>query len=420
MKKLFTSLILLVAFAIPAFSNIYAIYTDKLPKDDAFKAKYQLFKDNYRLSDVYRPNWSFDKTKEEVGQELIEFNDYISNLKKPSYDVQLLKLISLRCLYNLDAAGYEEVTEYSDFLKKKYKKEYRTWWIYANFLSTTVLTNEAYKEIEDAALMINYKMNVNLLQDYIYICFLSRHLKRGWIFLNELANLHGTPVEEEGLYPLFAENLIFPELGDEFSKTEIWDIGQINKDIELYRLTSDIAGLSFYVNGDWNLTLNDFVGNQTSAIITPPQFMAGNSPVGITSLIIAQAGENSLEILTHAVRNYIQNPLKHYKKTIDSIEFDVYEYENKEVYKDLRNGARMIILLAKVPYSSTSGANLDASCSVSFAVENGNSPSFYRVTPKIDRIPGDVSYLFLLDTCNLIYDDSSEWFWDFMNGVIIE
>lgn len=414
MKKVFVLILLSLSMAIPAFSNLKAVNGDKLPlKDEVFSEKSTLFMENFNYSSDYHFDWRFNKPKEQVIDEVKDFYEYLGTVKKSNYDVKLLRLITMRCLYNLDAISSDEIKDYADQLKKKYKKDFRTWWIYGNFLSTTTLISDAYDEFMEAMRITDGYVNSYFLRDYVYVCHISGNIKHGWLALNQLAEMDGIPIEEEYFYDLYAQRIVFPKVTDNYSKEEVWKVD--SKKDGTFKIFSTLVGVSVPAKPEWSVYLFEFEKGQTALTVAPERFTANDgTKIGVTSLLMASANENAYEMYKSIVQKRYETPVKASTKKIGNIEFEVFEGEDMNSYVDVRNGQRGIYLIGKIPYNEKSGIGLESSTSFPLNQdEESNGPRYFKVNPVLDRIPETVTVMLMLDSCNAIYKDSSEWFWDF-------
>lgn len=417
MKKLLAVFLVFAALTVSVFANTNAIDGSNLPLDnEEFVQKSNLFLQNYNYSSSWHYEWNFDKPREQVIDELKDFNDYLGSIKKATYDVKLLRLITMRCLYNLDEISSDEIKAYADQLKKKYKKDYRTWWIYGNFLATTSLVAESYEEFRTAIKMNEGYVTAPFIDNYVYSCIISGNVKHGWLALNSLAEMDEIPVEQEYFYPLYENHLIFPKVTDEYDKNQVWKISP--KDEGIYSVFSTLMGIGVTVKGEWGLNLFNFENGQTGLTVSPEKFKAKDkTEIGVTLALLAGAREDSYDTYKNAFKHNYTMPMTESVKTINGIEFEVYEGEDLTTYADVRGGQRGIYLLCKIPYDVASGLGLESSHSFSLDEKSdseSDGPKYYAAQPVLDRIPETVSVLIMFDTCNAVYKDSSKWFWDFV------
>lgn len=420
MKKIVMILLLSFAMVIPAFANLYAVNPDNLPKDEDFNQRLEQFLDNYDLSSDYYPEWKFDKSKEDVTSELLAFDEYLSGLKKPSYDTKLIRLITMRCLYNLDAYDSDVIKDYADSLKKKHKKELRTWWIYGKFLSQTYLLSESYEELTTALNMFGGldKADYYFLHDYTYTCYISRNIKHGWLALQTIAERDNIPVEDTYLYGLYNGIVETADINETYSANKVWKAATVGENE--YRLFSTMLGVSIPLSGAWGLQINDYQNQLSSVLFKPERFETKNKePIGISVLVLSTTKENGYDFLKSVSISRYKDAPKNYKKVINGVEWEIFEGEDLTAYNDIRGGHRGLYAIVTIPYSKLSGLNLEMSASYDFS-EGTDQLGYYRVQPAFDRVETDVSFLVMMDTCNVIYKESSAWFWNYMNQIIVE
>lgn len=235
MKKILLFILMLI-LTFSAYSHSIAFKEKKLPSKKEFKSKYELFLENEEYAEYWTMNWTYEKSKDQVARELSDFDTYLSSLKTKNYETSLLHLIVKTYLYNLDEMSYDEIVDYGNALKKKYPREYRTWWIMGSFYASSSISIETYPEFETAAKMrggLDKKDQwlVPFLIDYIGACNMAGmkiHARQG---LNYLCQYTDSKAEDYVLYPLLYSEQTESSLDGTYDMYNTWYFTQDRKSV---------------------------------------------------------------------------------------------------------------------------------------------------------------------------------------------
>lgn len=428
MKKILLFILMLI-LTFSAYSHSIACKEKKLPSKKEFKSKYELFLENEEYAEYWTMNWTYEKSKDQVAQELSDFDTYLSSLKTKNYETSLLHLIVKTYLYNLDEMSYDEIVDYGNALKKKYPREYRTWWIMGSFYASSSISIETYPEFETAAKMrggLDKKDQwlVPFLIDYIGACNMAGmkiHARQG---LNYLCQYTDSKAEDYVLYPLLYSEQTESSLDGTYDMYNTWYFTQIG---DAYRIDSTLLGLSIPVQGNWSLRINGYENNRSFiSIQSDPMKISQDKQTSVSFSIFAFAGIERSEVDMYASSSAQSNNSSITKKetvSVKGIKADSYTFENPQIYNDEREGMKGIILVFSVPYNEFSGLNIERP--VDYSTMSASEPSedgmsYFRLKPKLDRLEGDIHFFIILDACNACFDEAKAWMDSILDGCIFE
>lgn len=426
MKKICTVLFLIL-LAINAFSQSAATKKNKLPSKKEFKTQYELFLENEKLADHWSQNWTYEKPKEDVTRELKEFEANLTS-SKPNYETDLLNLIVKTYLYNLDEIPFDDVVEYGNSLKKKYPKEYRTWWIMGRFYSGSNL-NLIYPEYETACQMrggVEKKDEFVLpfLWDYIYGCNMAGmkiHARQG---LHYYCQYSGTQPEDYYLYSIIYSNQATSSLDGSYGMYDTWLFEQNEKGTRLY---STLLGISIPVHNDWAIQAMGYE-NQMSymSLSSDPIKISETAETHVSFTVIAFTALDKAEVERIAISSMTKENGTILKKETVSIQGNIadrYIYENPNKYADARKGMKGIVLIVAVPYNEFSGLSFERPIDYSKTDSSGQTSdgmSYWAIKPNLNRLETNIYFLVTLDACNACFDEAREWMDSILDGAIFE
>ena len=325
--------------------------------------------------------------------------------------------------------SYDEIVDYGNALKKKYPREYRTWWIMGSFYASSSISIETYPEFETAAKMrggLDKKDQwlVPFLIDYIGACNMAGmkiHARQG---LNYLCQYTDSKAEDYVLYPLLYSEQTESSLDGTYDMYNTWYFTQIG---DAYRIDSTLLGLSIPVQGNWSLRINGYENNRSFiSIQSDTMKISQDKQTSVSFSIFAFAGIERSEVDMYASSSAQSNNSSITKKetvSVKGIKADSYTFENPQIYNDEREGMKGIILVFSVPYNEFSGLNIERP--VDYSTMSASEPSedgmsYFRLKPKLDRLEGDIHFFIILDACNACFDEAKAWMDSILDGCIFE
>ena len=129
------------------FASPAAINFENLPQDEDFKGLYLAFEMSY--DSIRTLDFQHKDSKTAYLDAAENLYGYLNKKKKTNYDEDLLKLLTMRCLYNFDKIPSAQVENFYSKIDKKYSKNAGHHWIYGNFLISQGKTSAGRDELEN-------------------------------------------------------------------------------------------------------------------------------------------------------------------------------------------------------------------------------------------------------------------------------
>lgn len=391
-------------------TNINGI--NEVEKDILFLINNGRHLDNY-IPDKY---WDFKYTKQEYTEIMIRIIDSLHSLDqdKNNQDYYLLMGLLYFYLYNLDYPNsYDRAMENLSIISDFEQKDYRYKWF-------------------------SGIINAKAAKSYLAI--------RDFEYITER-------VPEESLYPMFwgdygfsalmafmpGRSMEYFEKQAEFGDKDLADIsiyqgisnsfveGDLDHDIEykdLYRLLKRENGLGFIsypfgiwipTLGEWNVRQLDYK-NRFSAIVFGSQKINDGSGNDITYSI-------GTYIYVDDDNDHITKQLDEFPKKIEiempgiSDIFTIYEVWDPDLYSHI-GGAHGFVAFYKSDAGIATNQEIEQASKINTGSTNGET--YIPFSNKIMRISDNITYIFLLDSCENIYEQSKKDFVNFMSKVLIE
>lgn len=419
MKKNIISFICLALAAYTLSANPMAINGANLPTDDKKFVQYS----NQFLEYYDEINYWHTDIKPEAVSATENLYSYLSQIKKPSYDTQLLKFLTMRCLYNADKVSAEEMEAAVTELNKKYPERAEHHWIYGNYWTTTTRSVNALDEYNEYLELSKGMVSVAFLQNYAYGEMLAGKRLTALHAVKAAARFGGYDIEEDSIYKTLKANILDYEAGTEIPKEKLWKLVPAKEDGMFY-FDSTLLGVSLKVDGKWNL---DYTGlkdkTPVTVMIRPDRFKYADKEIGISAVLIAfpksMTPEYWMEFTLYAVA---QNVVNEEKKMIGNNEFTVTTYEDLNKYNDFRRGSRGYVYTATITPKEDSGARCEHAIDLSKALNKDSAQQirYYKLEPTYNRIQDPVNIILLVDSCNAIAEETQSWIDSFLENVVFE
>ena len=153
--------LLVAVCAAPMYANLSAIVFSNLPQTPIFQEKLEDFLAYSIYINHYSPEWGYPVSKEDLATKALAFEAEIDKQTNRTYDLELLQLIVLRYMYNIDVENCSQKIEAKvSVLKAQYPNDYRTSWIYGNYLSSSA---QIIKGVDEFIHVINRIDDMRLL-----------------------------------------------------------------------------------------------------------------------------------------------------------------------------------------------------------------------------------------------------------------
>ena len=433
MKKIPLIISMLFCLFSQIFAASFAINTEKLPDEEDMSFYYSQFLKNEQYSASWVREWKYPVPKEQVLDELKQCDEYFSSLSKPNYESMLINLIIKAYLYNLDGIEWSAVDDYASMLKKKYPKEFRTWWITANFYCTSRF-DLGYPEYQKAikvrgGLEKKDDYGPDFLIDYA-ICAKSCKMKQTAMYaLSLITKIYNIPKENVKAWDFVdhEDEHSSPDKNYEYKK--IWDYAEISE--KEVSFNCSLVGFTITVPSDsTNLQLGDYNERTNMFMVTmPAEHTSDGQEITSTFLSMMYCADSDAvsldaysERILSSFTKYPSVKITKKSKKINGYNSTIYNINNPDLYNDeIRKGNRGILIVLEVPYKEFAGKDKEVQFLYEKAEGNkqGNMTIFVN-NAKLNRLKAPIYFIFLLDSCNAVYKEAEKQFWDIMSTVSFE
>jgi len=397
MKKIY-ALILIVSIAVSGvFSNPYAIDYSKLPQDEECMQLVDDFLSSYN----YICQYSFDHLEDYKNYFLTAetLYNYLCKIKKPNYDEELLKLLTLRCIYNSDQVQFKDVEKLFKKINKKYSKNAEHHWIYGNFLVTCGRAESGQEELNTYLKMKDYYVSQYWMSDYAYSLTISfQYLKAYYALTN------GGQIDEADVDPwilrIIKENIEESSLDKEYTNEQVWRLSG-EKD-GYYYLYSTALGVSFPVKGSWEISLQPISKEKPAfANITVDDFKIKNNPVNITVLLLFVPQSVDYNFSEEVIAFNSSSTRVEEDLVLANQNFKKITYENPDIYNDDRKGFRSFLYVADIVPEKFSGAKCEHPFypAAKKSQSSNDSVVYYSFPHTLTRLNEPVRVYVLVDSC---------------------
>lgn len=412
MKKVFIVICLLLVII---YGNVLAspaaLNFDNLPEGDAtFEELFLAFGNAFNAISYCDIQNKAEKLDElETAKNLLAYLDNKAQNQTLNYDEEILSLLVMRCLYNFDEMPSLKIENLFLSINEKYPDKAEHHWIYGNFVASMGNAIKAKTELETYMKMKNYYINHFFISDYSYVQYLCGMPLNAYYTITNGGNISENEVNDQQKLFLIKNTIKEPSLENQYSANEVWRFS--GKEDDFYYLYSTMLGISFPVKGDWNVQTSGLDDNKAIiSMISISDFQLNGSPLGISLLIMAYPES----IYSESVKEKLLSgfPIINTENIkIDNKEFTKYTYENLEQYNDARNGARGYIFTGKIDLQGFDGARVEHEIDLYSLVqnrENKSNPTYYAFPPTYKRIDEPMNYIILVDSCNVIAEETQD------------
>ena len=412
MKKILFVITLLIGSLAKIAASPAAINFDNLPKNDKFQSllldfgnAYEAIKFPYVQSKALNVQAPSRATELEAAKKLYEF---LEKQKKSNYDMEVLKLLTMRCLYNFDELNSSKMEKEFSRINKKYSKNAEHHWVYGNFLVTAGKPVDGMKELEKYLDMKNGMIGSFFIYDYAYAQFLSNMPLSAYYTITNGGSIPEKEIDNVQLLNLI-KNLIKESSSSEtYTKEQVWKVSQ--KKDEWNYVYSTMLGISIPCKDNWGLKLQPFTSKTPAVcILNPNDFSVAGNKVGISVLLLAYPESLYDDSVKQNYVNMFNTKGRSIVKISDN-DFEKYEIEDLSRYNDVRKGARCYLYISKIQPNKYAGAMCEHSFDFSSIKKDNhsNEPSYFKFEPAQNRLNEPVNIIILVDSCNALAEETDK------------
>lgn len=424
MKKILFVITLLIGSLAKIVASPAAINFDNLPKNDKFESllldfgnAYEAIKFPYVQSKEFNVEPPSVATELDAAKKLYEF---LGKQKKSNYDMEVLKLLTMRCLYNFDEVNSSKMEKEFSRIDKKFSKNAEHHWVYGNFLVTAGKAVEGIKELEKYLDMKNGMINSFFIYDYAYAQLLANMPLNAYYTITNGGNIPEEEIDDVQLLKLIKEFVKESSSSETYTEGQVWKVSQKKGDWNY--IYSTMLGISIPCKNNWGLKLQPFTSKTPAmCILNPNDFSVAGNKVGISIMVLAYPEslyEDSIK----------QKYLKMFNSSdmcivnMSDNDFERYEIEDLSRYNDVRGGARGYLYVSKIVPNKYAGAMCEHSFDLSTAKKDNDSgePFYFKYEPAQNRLNEPVNIFILVDSCNALADETDKLLRDMFERAVFK
>jgi hypothetical protein len=421
--KIIIILLFLSMKAVQVIANVDYIDISKISSESNLVIAFNFIKSNKHYYDRWTNEWSHDKSKKDLIDQLRNHYNSFSALPTKNVETYLLLGDIAHYLFNMedDEYYYIAVNNYKEAMKKN-PKDYRAFWFLASHYihsGESILAIENFKKAEK---LLPSKQSSDFWNDYAYIAAQANMPTHSIYAMDKVKGITG----EDGIFQQRLGETIYQRIisvdKEQFYE---WDDIWIYPEIQDKRLfISRPLGIKVQLDTAWNVNITNYKDKQTGFIIYPPTIANRNGKDILYTVLVMMKTADKNETLDDFINRVTsKHPVK--KKITYSDKYDkmiAYEIINKTFYQNM-GGAHMLFIGIERDEPEYPGLLLEIPFEPPKTSQGNNSDrlTFWRPIPSKDRFKGKIFYIIVLDTCEDIYKQTLPVFKSlFDNQIIIE
>lgn len=410
------SLLFILFFMINIFANVNHIDIDKISNDTKYVTAFRYIKDNQEFYDHWSIEWNYLKRKQELINNLRDIHKTFSEITNKNTEVYLLLGDISHYLYNLeDTIYYDEAVKNYNQATKMNPKDYRGYWFLGYHLALSNHLPEAFEYFLKAQEILPHDEPADFWNDYAWLTGVTNMPSHCMFAMDKVKSILGYEGKFESQFGQTIRDRIEPvDKNKTYKSQDIWTATEGEK----ITFMSRPLGIKLLIDSTWDLSIYDYENQHNFFIINPPPLKNKNGKVINYTVGIFMKVANEDDVLEDFLNTFItSNQTK--KKTSFSKKYDniiAYELFDKTSYEDI-GGAHLY--LVGIERNSPKYPGLLLESPINFSNEDSGQIKYYVASNSIDRFNGKIFYVFMLDSCEDINEQSLTIFKQLFNNQII-
>ena len=419
MKKKFLLLIFTILLSVNLFpAELRYVNNSEIKKINNYETELLFASNNEYLLCSWIPDeyWEADISKAECREKLNKLYKLIcSNSEPKNIEYLLLKSIISEYLYNLDESGFFEITENNYLSIKKLKKnaDYRYKWFLGLFYANATRTIQGMESLKEVAAKIPEENLVpEFFYSYAYVANMCKMPATSLSYLEKYSKYANIDITGNWLYERLQKDL------------KAFDVAGIDETIVRTAYNKGNPGFfcrpfGFFISPktDW-AARNLNTPNPTDYVVLYSSDKISTKKGNVTYSVMFSAGMNENNFSKNMFSSFEnKNNLKEAILIKDRPELKAYEFTDPSRYTEL-GGSHILIVYFTKEYTEDADIKMefpsDYGQLLSDKSNNDSQVKYYASQPEMMRANAPVTYFILLDTCELIYDQSKKDFIDFL------
>jgi hypothetical protein len=417
-----TACIIGLAFLVvclPCSSQLRDIDATKLPQNPAVQAAYHSAQELEPYANTWNPKWNYNVPEAQVQDKLADDLGILGKALQSdtsNHELQLLTGLVAHFAYNVnDEAAFQIAKDNLTKAASADPSDIRGEW----FLG--VHQCQSLQVVDGMNRLLNLEEKVKNLppdfwDDYITcasVSVLPAHTLRA---IDRVVAPGQTPERFESLLQIANSRYKTADLTKTVTAREAWTAEKLSSDHMSF--TSRLCGVSFAVNGNWELQINDVTNGICSATSSPP---AKKGEAAATFLLMARtptAGQSvddfAMSFATkHSAKVTTASDLPCPAERCVSLDVVVPDMYPKQ------GGGHILLVAFERDQPRYDGLSFEQPEGPPMK-KGQEGPVAFHVEPNFRRVPGKLYYLVLLDSNQQIFANSKPEFESFLKSLIVE
>ncbi len=403
-------------FTINSFANVNYIDIDKISNDTKFETAFMYIKENQQFYDHWTIDWNYLVQKEELIQNLRKIHKTFSDIPKKNAELYLLLGDISHYLYNLDDTIFydDAINSYNTAIKMS-PNDYRCYWFLGYHLALSNVPTEAFDQFLKAQKILPDDVPADFWNDYAWVTGVMNMPSTCIFAMDQAKSILGYEGKFESQLGQTIRDRIEPVDKDKtYNSKDIWTAIEGEKTTFISRP----LGIKLLIDSTWDFSIYDYENQQNFFIINPPPLKNKNGKeIHYTVAIFMKAADDD-DVLEEYLNKFIAgNPKK--KKITFSKKFNnimAYELFDKTMYEEM-GGAHLYLVGIERSFPKYPGLLLESP--IHFPDDHSGQIKYYVASNSMDRFNGKIFYVFMLDSCEDINEQSLAIFKQLFNNQII-
>lgn len=400
------SLLALIFFNI-CQANISFIDLKKIPLSSG---DLTYLNEHFQYVEYWQMEWPYEINKSTIATELIAIHKRLSETLTDNIEQALLLGDIGHFLHNLDEQGYFEkaVTFYEKAISID-ERDYRGYWFLANQYARGNVQVKSIEYFFKAEERLPDIEPANFWEDYSFavaVANMPGHLNYA---MDQARFILGEPSYfEKQLGATFKARQFTPHPDSTYSIQQIWTGTEVAENIDM---ANRPLGVKVLMDTTWDTRFFGYK-NRLSFFTIVPEALSNDAGKDITYTIfymikVAEEGERLKDFILNIVKDYpeineVPSPIRN-KKSI------AFELKDPEMYADIGGGHMQVIGLERST-PKYPGMLLEKPSKIK--APTSSEPTFYQALGSMDRFEGRIFYAIMLDTCDDIYQEASQVYYE--------
>jgi hypothetical protein len=373
-------------------------------------------KTNQSYCDHWTKDWVYPIQKSKLMHGLREQYSVMMGYDNDELELQLLMGLTAHFLYNLDDTAYFEVaiTHFKKALSLN-TGDGRAMWAMAKHQALSGRIIDGWQWMEKASLALSMEDQKDFWNDYAMIAAMANMPAHSIKGMEEYKKMNHRPSYFESKMGNAIRARIVPVNKDSiYAKEQIWFLHRSGANDEY---TCNPEGIRFMVDSTCKVIVHDYQQKQNALILQPASFFNQEGrAVNMSMLILIHpaSDEESLKANMKSLTGRWKNIAE---KTWDSEygKLIAFEIKEPELYAEMGGGHLWMVGFERME-PPISGLPFEQPSQPESQSEGLN---LFHPTETIGRFKGKIQYVFLLDTCEAIYEPSLAFFKKFIDQQLI-